>query len=120
MFLSALCLAANVYFESRGEPIDGQILVAEVTMNRVHDKAYPKNVCSVVYQDRQFSWTSEPHEVDDLEAFITAYRVATEVLDNGCVLCTDATHYHTIDSSPYWSDDLQVIGEYGNHIFYKE
>jgi hypothetical protein len=29
MILSALCLAANLYFEARGESIDGQILVVE-------------------------------------------------------------------------------------------
>src|SRR5882672_6919461 len=28
------CLARNVYFEARGEPLQGQYAVAEVTMNR--------------------------------------------------------------------------------------
>ena len=71
------CLALNVYFEARGEPLDGQYAVAEVTMNRVASGRYPSTVCGVVYQKgwdplrkRQvgaFSWTeyeSPPSPVD--------------------------------------------------------
>src|SRR5687768_6444313 len=29
------CLAENIYFEARGEPLRGQYAVAEVTMNRL-------------------------------------------------------------------------------------
>src|SRR5712691_9885631 len=44
------CLARNVYFESRGEPLAGQYAVAEVTMNRTVSGRYPATVCGVVYQ----------------------------------------------------------------------
>ena len=46
-----LCLALNMYFEARSEPIAGQIAVAEVTLNRVASPHYPNTVCEVVLQD---------------------------------------------------------------------
>ena len=44
------CLAEAIYFESRGEPLAGQIAVAEVVLNRVDDRRYPKTVCGVTKQ----------------------------------------------------------------------
>tara|TARA_E500000331_G_C16969827_1_gene588801 strand:- start:134 stop:700 length:567 start_codon:yes stop_codon:yes gene_type:complete len=44
------CLAANSYFESRGESFDGKIAVAQVVMNRVKSKHYPNTICEVVQQ----------------------------------------------------------------------
>src|SRR5579871_6580046 len=35
------CLAENVYFESRGEPLKGQYAVAEVTLNRTRAEHFP-------------------------------------------------------------------------------
>src|SRR5262245_29861041 len=37
-----LCLAENVYYEARGEPMAGQYAVAEVTLNRLASPYYPK------------------------------------------------------------------------------
>ena len=55
-----LCLALNVYFEARSEPIAGKIAVAEVTLNRVASQDYPNTICEVVLQENQngcsFSW----------------------------------------------------------------
>ena len=44
------CLAEAIYFESRGEPLEGQIAVAEVVLNRVDDRSFPKTVCGVTRQ----------------------------------------------------------------------
>src|ERR1700685_59090 len=61
------CLAENVYFEARGEPLEGQYAVAEVTLNRTRSDHFPHTVCGVVHQTRwdpsrgrfvaDFSWT---------------------------------------------------------------
>ena len=45
------CLANAVYFEARGEPVRGQMAVAQVVMNRVFSGFYPNDVCGVVYQN---------------------------------------------------------------------
>ena len=61
------CLAKNIYFEAKGEPRAGKIAVAEVTMNRVKSKQFPRSVCAVVYQKTkgtcQFSWVCEGKKV---------------------------------------------------------
>ena len=87
------CLAENVYFESRGEPLDGQRAVAEVTLNRQRAPNFPHTVCEVVYDARwdpsrrrivaHFSWT----ELDGLStptgpAWEEAKKVATAAFAN--------------------------------------
>jgi len=44
------CLAMNIYFEARAEPIVGQYAVADVVVNRVYDTRYPNTICEVVLQ----------------------------------------------------------------------
>ena len=51
------CLAMNIYHESRGERLEGQIAVAQVTINRMEHTKWPSTICEVVYQPKQFSWT---------------------------------------------------------------
>ena len=48
MFLT--CLALNVYYEARSEPMDGQYAVAHVVLNRVADDSFPNDACKVVKQ----------------------------------------------------------------------
>ena len=115
MILAALCLASNIYFEARGEPVDGQILVAEVTLNRGGD------ICETVFADSQFSWTTKKNlSIGEPEAFYQAYVLASEMIDSGCILCSEATFYHTKAVDPYWAEHMVLLGSYGNHIFYKE
>ena len=45
-----MCLALNIYFEARNQPLSGQIAVTQVVLNRVADSRYPNKVCDVVYQ----------------------------------------------------------------------
>ena len=48
-----ICLADNIYFEARNEPVEGMYGVAFVTMNRVRDGSYPNTICNVVKQKFQ-------------------------------------------------------------------
>lgn len=52
-----MCLSHSIYHESRGEPIEGQVMVANVIINRVKHKEFPDSICSVVHQRNQFEWT---------------------------------------------------------------
>jgi spore germination cell wall hydrolase CwlJ-like protein len=115
---SALCLAVVIYTEARGETLDGQTLVAEVVLNRVQSSRYPDDICSVAYQDHQF--TGVKHGVDVYDpAFWLALELADRVMQ-GDTLGTDATHYHADHTTPYWASKLTLVGKYGAHIFYKE
>jgi spore germination cell wall hydrolase CwlJ-like protein len=119
---AATCLALNVYFEARGEDPDAQRMVAEVVMERVNTEGYPKEVCDVVWEKGQFSWTEDgkSDKPKDTVAWLYAQIVANEVLLYGGEFRTGATHYHTRDTKPYWAKDLQMVGMYGNHVFYRE
>ena len=117
MTLATLCLAANIYFEARGEPLDGQILVAEVTMN-IADGG---DICETVFEDGEFSWTNDKDlAIKEPEAFIQAVILAHEIIGSDCTLCTKATNFHTRDTEPYWAKHMTLIGGYGNHLFYIE
>lgn len=124
-----MCLALNIYFEARSEPIEGQIAIAEVTLNRVASTNYPNDVCSVVLQENkdgcQFSWwcdgkSDQPREHNSLR---TSKALAELMLKEGhdiTVIGNEATHYHSNDVHPYWANDLHKIRRIGKHIFYKK
>jgi len=119
---STFCLALVVYTEARGEPLDGQLLVAEVVLNRVQSESYPDTVCAVAFEPHQFSGLNP---VPDLEkilvdpAWETSIDIATDTLQ-GATLGLGATHYHNNTVTPFWTKKLEPLGKFGNHLFYKE
>ena len=50
MHQEMICLAENIYFESRAEGVEGKAAVANVTRNRVESSKFPDSYCEVVYQ----------------------------------------------------------------------
>ncbi len=123
------CLAKNVYHEARGEPVDGQYAVAEVTMNRVASKHYPNTICEVVYQANfdvirkrnvsAFSWTEIDVAPVDWNTWERAWRIAEEVYDGQATLKVEgALFYHARSIRPRWSRRKRRIAEIGRHIFY--
>ena len=119
MLLSAEtdCLARNIYYEARNQPIEGQVAVAKVTLNRVEDERWPSSTCSVVNQKYQFSWTMETLSPPKGEAWSKAKLIAITVN-----ILPDpthgATHFHANYVKPYWAKESNKIVEIGDHIFY--
>lgn len=111
---SIICLALNVYHEARGEPVDGQFAVAAVTLNRVMDPRFPDDLCDVVYEPDQFSWTADPAPILEPEAFALAMEIAFEAKPDPVL----GTHYHTTSITPYWAPSKVLSGQIGNHRFY--
>jgi len=112
-----LCMALNLYHESRGEPLTGQMAVAQTTLNRAGRD--PAKVCEVVSAFRQFSWTISPPRVENGPAWQTAQEVARLSFSmNDFTNCS--THYHNLFVSPYWKSDMQIVGQFGNHVFYRK
>lgn len=116
------CLALNIYHEARGEPVEGQIAVAQVTLNRVDSPRYPDDVCAVVFDDGQFTWTAAQAEVHEHLEFSLASLIAELSLQGEFPdLVYGATHYYNPDkANPYWAEVLQPIGKIGNHVFMLE
>ena len=114
------CLAANVYHEARGESLEGQRAVADVTLNRVADRRWPNTLCEVVWQPYQFSWTHDglSDATPDSRAYQRAIGVARDAIREGPRM--EATHYHAAYTKPYWADKLEYIETIGLHLFYKE
>ena len=124
-----LCLALNMYFEARSEPIAGQIAVAEVTLNRVASPHYPNTICEVVLQDNnrgcQFSWWCDGQSDVPTEhhAFQKSKALAKLMLNDGqyiSVVGDTVTHYHSQSVSPYWVSDFTHSKQIGKHIFYEK
>jgi spore germination cell wall hydrolase CwlJ-like protein len=123
---AATCLALNIFFEARQEPVDGQLAVAEVTLNRVADHRYPDTVCEVVWEDKQFSWTHDGVHDDptrmsylDQRAWESITELASGVLDGTTTKQgLTATHYHSVEVSPFWTKHYEYDGQVGSHLFY--
>jgi spore germination cell wall hydrolase CwlJ-like protein len=124
------CLAEAIYFEARGEPIRGQMAVAQVVVNRLKNPAYPNTVCGVVYQNRdhynacQFSFACDGIRdvVRDPVAWSTAQALANAVLDGEAIWLEEvgsSTHYHATYVHPSWANEMQRMAQIGVHIFYR-
>jgi len=123
------CLTAAIYYEARSEPVDGQRAVAQVVLNRVRDRAFPRSVCGVVFQGSerrtgcQFSFTcdgSMHRGVRNPAAWDRARMVADAAL-SGSVYAPvgSATHYHASYMTPWWASSLARVGAVGAHVFYR-
>ena len=120
--LDLFCLSLVVYVEARGEPIDGQLMVAEVAINRTQVDRFPDDVCGVVFDPDQFAGITTDLNMREIfhdPAWKQSVAVATNAL-SGNTVGTEATHFHTTNTNPYWSNHLTKLGQYGNHIFYVE
>lgn len=115
-----LCLAKNIYYEARGEPINGKIAVAQVTLNRVtHRTEFQSSICGVVYAKNQFSWTMEKHREPRGPAWHEAQALAKAVVV-GTVHLPDfkALYFHNLTVKPAWNKTKELVARIGNHIFY--
>ena len=116
------CLATAVYFESKSEPLAGQLAVAKVIINRTHSIRFPASICGVVKQRGQFSFVSRGHLPAVPRAsthWRTAVAIATiarQQLSQGNKAET-ALYFHARRVSPSWH--LVRVGAIGNHVFYR-
>lgn len=135
------CLANNIYHEAKGQSKAGQIAVGLVVLNRVKDARFPNTVCEVVYQARYSKWWKDNHNKDvpirhqcqfswfcdgksdriwDKKAYARIYYLSEQILKNRYNgLLEGSTHYHADYVNPAWSSEKTLIGQIGDHIFYR-
>ena len=54
------CMAENIYFEARHEPMAGKVAVGQVVLNRIKDERFPETICKVVKQGpHRESWKTK-------------------------------------------------------------
>ena len=122
------CLAEAIYFEARGEPVEGQFAVAEVILNRVDSPKFPNSICKVVRQGTgrkhacQFSYNCDGklEYIANGSAYDQTKRVARVSMDRKTrPLTKGATFYHATFVSPSWARSFQHVATIGVHKFYK-
>lgn len=109
---SLMCLAIVIYMEARGEPLEGQIAVAQVVQNRVLSHRHPDDICDVAQQPHQFAW--DGHALPHPHHFFIA-----AIVDWLPSLVGDATHFHS-GPPPWWAPKMTYITRIGGHFFYRE
>ena len=119
----AQCLATAVYFESKGEPLEGQLAVAQVVINRAHSGRFPTTLCGVVRQHKQFSFVHRgafPKFNAGCEAWRKARAIA-QIAQQRLVasLPTNVLWYHADYVTPRWRSALIKAVKIGQHIFYR-
>ena len=117
------CLATAVYFESRGESLEGQLAVAHVVMNRASSGRYPADWCGVVKQPAQFSFVRHgefPYVDTNSPAWQKAEAIAELAAANVVPsIGSDVLWYHADYVAPTWRHSLQEVQQIGAHIFYR-
>jgi spore germination cell wall hydrolase CwlJ-like protein len=124
------CLTKNIYYEAGGEPFEGKVAVAQVTLNRARSSDFPDDICKVIYQKNvvyqkvmcQFSWVCESAsgiKPTNSREFNESQAVAKRVLLEGFRLPSleNAMYFHGDYINPGWK--REKVAHIGHHIFYK-
>ena len=115
------CLAGAIYFEAKGEPLAGQLAVAEVIINRTTSGKYPASFCGVVKQPGQFSFVRGgrmPAIAKDSPAWRKAVAIAhIAANDLAESPAPSATAFHATYVSPRWR--MKRVATVGRHVFYR-
>jgi len=115
------CLARAVYWESKGEPLAGQLTVAEVIINRSQSGRFASTICGVVRQRGQFSFVRGGHIPQaregsrDWRVAVAIARIARQDLADGSA--PRALFFHARHARPGWR--LTRVATVGNHVFYR-
>ena len=115
------CLAGAIYFESKGEPLAGQLAVAQVVLNRAKSGRFPPDVCSVITQRGQFGFV-RGGRIPAINEAHSAYRTAVAVArvamaDAWDSVAETALYFNTPNRAP--GARLRRVAAIGNHVFWR-
>lgn len=115
------CLAIGVYYESKGEPLAGQLAVADVILNRTTSGRFPTSVCGVLTQRGQFSFV-KGGRLPDVDTSRPAWKTAVAIARIATQDLWDspaegALFFHARRVSPKWNHTR--VASLGNHVFYR-
>lgn len=115
------CLAGTVYFESKGETLNGQLAVAKVVIARRDSGRFANSLCGVVYQPSQFSFVrggKMPAIPTSSRSWAQAVAIAQIALKDAWASPVEgALFFHARHVSPGWR--MQRLAAVDNHIFYR-
>ena len=116
------CLAVGIYFESKSEPLSGQLAVGEVIANRANSGGrFPSTYCGVLFQRGQFSfvrgrsWPAVNKSGRQWHNAVAIAKIVDQDLKDSAV--GKALFFHAKHVSPRWR--LKRVASVGNHVFYR-
>lgn len=115
------CLATGVYFESKSEPLAGQLAVGKVIANRTQSGRFPTTYCGVLFQRGQFSFVhghvlpTISHANRQWQTAVAIAKIVDEHLKESAA--GDALFFHARYVSPGWH--AKRVASIGNHVFYR-
>jgi spore germination cell wall hydrolase CwlJ-like protein len=113
-----------VYHEARDQPLDGQLAVASVILNRAsHPERWGRRPCDVV-RPGQFSFFAPNGSyppITEHEAWSIAVEMSREALERGpSTLVGQADHYYAKGASPTWDRGMVRVIRINDHIFFAD
>ncbi|UNE54595.1 cell wall hydrolase [Bartonella machadoae] len=114
------CLMRAMYFESNRTSFEGMIAVGTVVMNRVNSSAYPKTICGVVGQYKQFAPGVLTRPMKESASVALAKKAADAVLrGERDKKLKNAKFFHTAGLSfPY--KNMHYVRVAGGNAFYEK
>jgi spore germination cell wall hydrolase CwlJ-like protein len=116
------CLATGIYFESKSEPLAGQLAVGKVIANRAASGGrFPSTYCGVLFQRGQFSFVhggslpSVAHSNRQWQTAVAIAKIVDQRLQQSSV--GNALFFHARYVSPGWG--MKRVASIGNHDFYR-
>jgi len=109
------CLEAAIHHEAKGESFAGKLAVGNVVLNRASSSEFPKSVCAVVKQRKQFSWYKGNDAVLNAEVSQDTRKAARKAMASAR---DNVMFFHATYVAPGWSKKMQRRFTVGNHIFY--
>jgi len=120
-----LWLALCIFFEARGEPLEGQLGVAHVVINRSETRNL--SIEEVIKQSNQFSWYNKDHKVSTVAKELSAFFDSVQVV----YLCSEERienkdfwgaeyFFNPTLASPIWAKAFTHVKTVGNHAFYRD
>jgi spore germination cell wall hydrolase CwlJ-like protein len=116
------CLATGVYFESKGEPLAGQLAVGKVIANRTQSGGrFPDSYCGVLFQRGQFSFVhghslpAVSHSNKQWQTAVAIAKIVDQHLKESAA--GNALFFHAKYVSPGWH--AKRVASIGNHVFYR-
>jgi spore germination cell wall hydrolase CwlJ-like protein len=116
------CLAVGIYYESKSEPLAGQLAVGQVIANRAKSGGrFPPSYCGVLFQRGQFSFVhgrslpSVPRSSHQWQTAVAVAKIVDQELKDSVV--GNALFFHARYVSPGWR--LKRVASIGNHVFYR-
>ena len=115
------CLAAGIYFESKSEPLAGQLAVGQVIANRADSRRFASTYCGVLFQRGQFSfvrghsWPTINKQGRQWQTAVAIAKIVDQDLKDSAA--ANALYFHARRVHPGWR--LKQVASIGNHVFYR-